>query len=329
MGEGVLEWAFGRTALIPRPYPATRPRSCFPRFHPEGSSFRLATNSSGSSLVNSALLTRMRWDMKLRFYAERTQRIYLEHASRYAAFVQEPIDRVGRSEVRRYLIHLLGHGVSCSYFAQASAALRFFYGVVLGRKVVAHGVPRPRSRARGMPTVLSRAEVRNLLAATANLKQRALLAAAYSAGLRASEATRLRVIDIDSERMAIRVRRGKGARDRVVMLAHSLLGLLREYWAQHHPAIWLFPGTDPSRPLSVRRAQGICTDAARRAGLSKRVTMNVLRHSFATHLFESGADLLHVQRLLGHVSPLTTLIYTHVATNRLLAVPSPLDLLPV
>jgi site-specific recombinase XerD len=115
----------------------------------------------------------------------------------------------------------------------------------------------------------------------------------------------------------------------MVMLARSLLPLLRSYWTAYRPPFWLFPGTDPLRPLGVRRAQDIVTQAGRRAGLTKRVTINVLRHSFATHLLEGGSDLLHVQRLLGHASPLTTLVYVHVSMDRVLAVPSPLDLLPV
>jgi site-specific recombinase XerD len=174
--------------------------------------------------------------------------------------------------------------------------------------------------------VLSPEEVRGFLAAIGNVKHRAALMTAYAAGLRASEVVALRTHDIDSKRMVIQVRQGKGRKDRTVMLSAQLLELLRKYVRAVRPGEWLFPGEVPARPLAVRSLQKACENARRASSLQKHVTVHTLRHSFATHLLEAGTDLRVIQTLLGHGSVKTTQRYTHVSTLRLRNVRSPLDL---
>lgn len=276
----------------------------------------------------TALRERMRTDLQLRHYSEKTEHVYLGHVARFARHFGQPPDRLGATDIRHYLCHLIEAKVSRSYFAQASPALRFFYRETLARPEVLRALPYPRTSKR-LPTVLSQEEVAQLFRALSDLKQRALLMTAYGAGLRVSELTHLRATDIDSRRMVVHVRQGKGARDRTVMLGHTLLAVLRQYWRAYWPEVWLFPGRDPARPLSARRVQDLCTQTGRRAALAKRVTVHVLRHSFATHLLEAGVDLRVIQMLLGHSSLRTTALYTHVSTERLRSTPSPLDLLEI
>jgi site-specific recombinase XerD len=273
------------------------------------------------------LRERMLTDLRLRYYSPKTQKVYVDHVARFAAFFGRAPDQLGREEIRRYHTYVVEQRhCSPSYVAQLVAALRFLYGTTLERDDVLPALPYPR-RAQTLPTVLSREEVAQLLRVVRNLKHRALLTTAYSAGLRVAELTHLRITDIDSQRMVIHVRHAKGQKDRFVMLAESLVSVLREYWRRFRPHEWLFPGQDPQRPLADRTAQRVCTVAARKAGLRKHVTVHTLRHSFATHLLEAGADLRVIQMLLGHSSLRTTARYLHVSTHRLQATPSPLDLI--
>jgi site-specific recombinase XerD len=274
----------------------------------------------------TVLRERMRTDLRLRHYSARTEVVYIGHVARFARHCGQSPDQLGAADIRQYLCHLLESRVSRSYFAQASAALRFFYRETLARPELLSALPYPRTSKR-LPTVLSQQEVCQLLRAASELRCRALLMTAYGAGLRVSELTHLRVHDIDSQRMVVHVRQGKGARDRTVMLGSALLRVLRQYWRAYRPETWLFPGRDPARPLSARRVQDLCTRAGRAAALPRRVTVHVLRHSFATHLLEAGVDLRVIQLLLGHGSLRTTALYTHVSTERLQSTPSPVDLL--
>ncbi len=178
-----------------------------------------------------------------------------------------------------------------------------------------------------LPVVLSRDEVCRLLAAARRLKSRAILMTLYAAGLRVSELVGLKVSDIDSQRMAIRVRQGKGRKDRYVMLSSTLLATLREYWKAYRPSDWLFPGQDPQKQLTPRTVANICQSAGRRARLARQISPHTLRHTFATHLLEAGTDIRTIQALLGHRSLRTTALYTYVSLDKVAATTSPLDLL--
>jgi site-specific recombinase XerD len=204
-------------------------------------------------------------------------------------------------------------------------ALRFLYRVTLDRPGMVEKIPFPKNERR-LPVVLSRGEVLRLLGALPNLKHRAILSTCYGAGLRVAETAHLRVRDIDSERKVIRVFRGKGKKDRFLPLSPRLLELLREYWILGRPEPWLFPGDKSNRPISSRAVARICARAREAVGIEKKATPHTLRHSYATHLLESGANIRAIQILLGHRSLSSTQIYTHVATSDLLEIPSPLDL---
>lgn len=271
------------------------------------------------------LRRRMLTDLRVRNYAPSTQKLYVSHVARFAAHFGRSPAELGAEQVRAYQRYLVDEKkVSWSYFNQAVCALRFLYQVTLDRPGMIEHLPFPRKERR-LPTVLSTEEVVRFFDAISNLKHRALLLTVYAAGLRVSEVVSLRVADVDSKRMVIHVRQAKGNKDRLVMLSPVLLEALRRYcrWARPHD--WLFPGQNPSRPLTTRTVQRVCRRAGDAAGLSKRVTVHTLRHSFATHLLESGADLRMIQTLLGHASLRTTSIYTHVSTQRLKEVRSPLD----
>ena len=211
-----------------------------------------------------------------------------------------------------------------SYYNQTRCALRFFYRVTLGRDDVPASIV-PARQPHTLPVVLSGDEVARLFAAIGNLKHRAILMTTYAAGLRVSEVARLRVEDIDSQRMVIHVRQGKGQKDRYVMLSPRLLEILRNYWKAVRPRGYLFPGTAPDQPIAVNSVHKACARAAGYAQLGKHVTVHTLRHSFATHLLEAGTDLRTIQVLLGHRSFNTTARYVHVATASLASTRSPLD----
>jgi site-specific recombinase XerD len=273
----------------------------------------------------TALRQRMLADLQLRNYSPRTQEVYVARVADFAAHFGVSPERLGPDHIRRYLLHLIHEKrISWSWYRQSIAALRFFYGTTLGRDLVLPHIPYPRKEKR-LPVVLSSAEVERLLRAVTNLKHRTLLMTLYATGLRLSEATRLQPADIDSARMILRVRMGKGKKDRIVLLSPVLLEALRHYWKIERPGPWLFPGKDPSQPISTRTIQTIVRRARLRAGLAKPVSPHTLRHSFATHLLEDGTDLRVIQAILGHKSLSTTTLYTHVTTRHLGGVTSPLD----
>jgi site-specific recombinase XerD len=177
-----------------------------------------------------------------------------------------------------------------------------------------------------LPVVLSREEIQAIFSVTGNLKHRALLMTIYSAGLRVSEVVHLKVSDLDSQRMVIRVQQGKGQKDRYTLLAQRALDVLRDYWREYRPSGWLFPGKPATEPLSVSAVQRVFERGLHQAGIKKPASVHTLRHSFATHLLEDGTDLYHIQRLLGHSTPKTTTIYLHLSRKDLGSVTSPLDL---
>jgi len=271
------------------------------------------------------LRRRMIDDMTLRNFTQATIEAYVRCVARFALHFHSSPDLLGREHVRAYLLHLLQEQhVSHSYYKLTRCALRFFYRETLGRDDVPASLA-PVKQPRSLPVVLGPDELARFFAAIKNLKHRALLMTAYAAGLRVSEVTRLRVADIDSARMVIRVHHGKGQKDRYVMLSPRLLAILRAYWKAARPGDFLFPGAAPEQPLTTGSVRKVCSRARRAAGLSKHVTVHTLRHSFATHLLEAGTDLRTIQVLLGHHSFSTTARYVHVATASLPSTRSPFD----
>jgi site-specific recombinase XerD len=265
-------------------------------------------------------------DLRLRNYAARTIDTYVGCVARFAKHFGRSPALLGPAEVRAYQLHLLGRHVSWSQFNQAVCALRFLYGTTLGRLEQLPLIPYGK-RPKTLPAVLSAAEVQRLLDAAPCGRDRLLLQVAYGCGLRLNELLHLQVADIDSARMVLHVRQGKGRKDRLVPLALRLLQELRAYWRLERPRRWLFPGQKPDQPLSGGNVQRMFRRVARRAALSKRCSMHTLRHSYATHLLEAGVDVLTLKALLGHTSLQTTAHYLHVSTQRLQQTPSLLDLL--
>jgi integrase/recombinase XerD len=275
------------------------------------------------------LRRRMIEDMTLRNFTPQTIHAYVECVARFARYHHSSPEHLGPEHVRGFLVHLVQvQRVSFSHYKQTRCALRFFYRVTLGRGDIPESLP-PVKQPRNLPVVLSSDEVARFFAAIRNLKHRAILMTAYAGGLRVSEVTGLQVTDIDSQRMVIRIRQGKGQKDRYVMLSPRLLQILRAYWKAARPDKVLFPGAAPDRPITAGSIRKICHRARQAAGLAKNITVRTLRHSFATHLLEAGTDLRTIQVLLGHHSFNTTARYVHVATASLPSVKSPLDRLDV
>lgn len=275
----------------------------------------------------TALRQRMTEDLRIRNYSPHTIKAYVQCVASFAMHFGKSPDLLGPEDIRAYQVFLVEKKkASWALFNQTVCALRFFYNTTLGRGWVVEHLEYPRGQKR-LPTVLSMLEVTELLEAVKSLKHRAILSTLYGTGIRVSELCALRVSDIDSQRMVIHVRQGKGSKDRIVMLSPRLLKLLREYWREYRPKEWLFPGRDPGVPISAASVQQVCKRAAELAGISKHVHPHTLRHSFATHLLENGVDLRRIQLLLGHGNLKTTSVYLHVAADVVQSTPSPLDLL--
>jgi integrase/recombinase XerD len=267
-------------------------------------------------------------DLRLRNYARRTIDTYVSRIVAFAKHFGRSPDLLGPDEVRAFQLHLLERRVSWSSFNQAVCALRFLYGITLGRPEQLPLIPYGK-RPKTLPSVLSPDEVLRLLNAASPGRDRVLLQVAYGCGLRLSELLHLQVGDIDSARMVIHVRQGKGAKDRLVPLSLRLLEELRAYWRRCRPRTWLFPGHKPDRPITASNVQRRFGRLVKKIGLGKRCSMHTLRHSYATHLLEAGVDLLTLKALLGHRSLQTTAHYLHLSTHRLQQTPSLLDLLVV
>jgi site-specific recombinase XerD len=268
-------------------------------------------------------------DLRLRGMSPVTQRMYLGCAERFVAFHRRSPKELGETEIRAFLDHLVREKkVARSTHAVYVAAIHFLYRRTLDRPSEVERIPYPRQVGVRLPAVLSPDEVERLLGAVRSLKHRAMMMVAYGAGLRASEVLALTAADIDSQRMLIHVRAGKGDKDRYVMLSPRLLATLRAYWRQR-PArdAYLFPSPRPGQPLSRKAMWHVLRRAGRRARIRKRVTPHVLRHSFATHLLEAGTDIRVIQVLLGHRSVHTTARYLLVSRQHVGTVQSPLDAL--
>jgi len=279
------------------------------------------------------LRQRMIDDMRMRKLGDKTQAAYIRAVRGLAAFLGRSPDSATVEDLRRFQLHLVDHGTSPITLNATITGLKFFFDVTLDRGELMAKM-QPVRVPRTLPVVLSREEVARLIAAAPNLKSQTALSVAYGAGLRASEVIALKVGDIDSQRMTLRVEQGKGSKDRYAMLSPVLLERLRAWWRVGHaqgkilPGGWLFPGLDPMDPLSARQLNRAIHAAAQAAGIDKRVSMHTLRHSFATHLLEQKVDIRVIQVLLGHKKLETTSIYAHVATDLLRSVISPLEGLP-
>lgn len=277
-------------------------------------------------MVTTALRERMRSILRTRNYSPRTEEIYIDAVAHFARHFGKPPDQLGAAQVLEYQIWLHDHkGSSAVRLNQTVCALRFFYVEVLGRPEVVERIKYAR-RERRLPVVLSPEETARFLAAVVVPHYRVLLITIYSAGLRVGEALALRGRDIDSSRMLICIRQGKGRKDRYVPLSPMVLALLREHWRREHLTDLMFPAAkDRSRPLDAGTVQKYVRSVTERAGLSKRITPRTLRHSYATHLIERGTSTRVVQVLLGHTNVHTTETYTHVSPQTLGKVLSPLD----
>ncbi|ACC75633.1 site-specific integrase [Paraburkholderia caribensis] len=274
------------------------------------------------------LRQRMLHDMQIRNLAENTQKSYLIQVSSFARHFRRSPELLGPEEIRAWLIYLREERkLAPASLSPAIGALRFLYRVTLKRDWSDEDFPLPRKPVR-LPVVLSLEEITTFFDSIPSLKHRTILMVAYAAGLRVSEVVHLKVTDIDSKRMVIRVNQGKNRKDRYVMLSPRLLEILRTYWQDAHPRGWLFPGDIPGHPITRGAVSRICALARQRCGIRKPITPHSLRHAFATHLLEAGTDVRRIQLLMGHRSLATTSRYLRIATSTVCATASPFDLLP-
>jgi site-specific recombinase XerD len=276
----------------------------------------------------SPLRQRMIEDMQLRNLTAQTQRSYVQCVSLLARHFRKSPEELGPAEIRAYQLYLIQEKqLSASSMGVAVAAIRFFYKVTLQRGWSDDDVIPTCRRPQTLPVVLSSAEVAEFLDAVESLKPRVILTVCYAAGLRVSEAVSLKPGAIDSGRMVIRVEQGKERKDRYVMLSPKLLDVLRSYWRSVHPKEWLFPGYVPGQPITASAVEDACRKVRCKGNITKQVTPHSLRHAFAVHLLEAGTDLRTIQLLLGHRSLNTTAKYLRLATTKVCATASPLDVL--
>ena len=278
----------------------------------------------------SPLRQRMTDDMRMRKLGEKTQYHYLRAVRQFAKYLGRSPDTATVEDLRNYQLHLVDHGTSPASLNSAISGLKFFCNVTLDRPELMAKM-QPVHLPRKLPEIMSPEEVKRLIAAASNLKHQTALALAYATGLRVNEVVHLKVGDIDSQRMTLRVEQGKGQKDRFAMLSPLLLERLRVWWrvaraqGKMLDGGWLFPGLDPIEPLSTRQLNRAIHAAADEAGIDKRISMHSLRHAFATHLLEQKVDIRLIQVLLGHKKLETTALYAQVATDILREVVSPLE----
>jgi len=270
-------------------------------------------------------------ELERRNYSQATVQTYIDAIRRFAEHFHRSPDHLGPLEIREYQLHLYLRKLHPQTIRVHTAALRFFYRKVLHQRLSADDLPLPKLLRRQIPIVLSPDEVTRMIDATPNLRHRTILMTLYSTGMRRSELCHLRPEDIDKERMVVRIRQGKGGKDREVPLSPKLLEQLRTYYRSVKVRNgWMFPSRQTRRsdqPITQKAVWHVCREATRRAGITKAVHPHTLRHSFATHLFDSGAELPVIQTLLGHADPRDTMVYLHLATRKLREAPNPLEML--
>lgn len=273
------------------------------------------------------LKDKMKKDMELKNLSERTIETYLKCVKNFVIHYGKSPEDMGFNAIRDFLYYLLKEkNSSQATISQHYSALKFFYQTSLGRDWDALKIPRSR-RIKKLPVVLSKEEIDTIFGKVQNLKHRAILMTIYSGGLRLSEAINLKVPDIDSQRMMIRVSQGKGNKDRYTLLGKRALDILRTYWKAYQPKDWLFPAHRSDQPLGPSSVQKAFRDALIRTRIQKKASVHTLRHSFATHLLEEGTEIPYIQNLLGHSDSRTTSIYLHVARKKLIEIVSPIDLI--
>jgi integrase/recombinase XerD len=273
------------------------------------------------------LRDKMRQDMELRHLSERTIETYLKCVENFAKHYGKPPEDIGHEAIRDFIYYLLKEKqASQASISQHFSAIKFFYQTTLGRDWGTLKIPRSK-REKKLPIVLSKEEVWNVFEEIKNIKYLAIMMTIYSGGLRLAEALNLKVSDIDSQRMMIRVSLGKGNKDRYTLLGKRALDILRVYYKETRPKVWLFPSTSPEKQLSPSAVQKTFHDALVKTKITKKASVHTLRHSFATHLLEDGVEIPYIQNLLGHSDSRITSIYLHVARKKLLTVVSPIDLM--
>jgi site-specific recombinase XerD len=263
-------------------------------------------------------------ELQLRGYSPKTQKMYLDYMKKYNHHFGKSPDQMGEREIKEYLHYLIIQNKSQSYINGSYSALKFFYENVLQQPWDVNHIPRIKKEKR-LPAILDISEVQRLFEVVSNFKHRTILMTVYAAGLRVSEVVNLKVTDIDSKRMQIRVEQGKGKKDRYTLLSEVNLEMLRLYWQMYRPKTWLFPSYNHDIHISIHAVQKVFERAKQKAGIQKKVSVHSLRHSFATHLLESGADIFYIQQLLGHASVKTTTVYIHLRNQNALKITSPLD----
>ncbi len=268
---------------------------------------------------------KMKGDLIIKGYSPRTRKAYLTQVKNFARHFGKSPEQMGTKEIKEYLLYILQErSLSRSSVNITYSALKFFYSTTLDRGWEIEKIPRVR-KIRKLPVVLDIEEVEAIIKAANNIKHRAMLSITYSAGLRVSETSTLKVNDIDPKRMQVHIKNAKGRKDRYSILSKVTLNILKSYWDQYCPNNWLFEGQYPHTHISTRTIQNVFNNCKENAGISKVVSLHSLRHSFATHLLESGISLYHIQLLLGHASISTTTVYLHVARKDLQDISSPLD----
>jgi integrase/recombinase XerD len=269
----------------------------------------------------------MEKELRLRGYSPKTIKAYSGHVRRLAEYYDRALSRLDEKDIKDYLLAMVEErDCRYSYVQQALSAIKFYYVNIVKKSFIVSALSFPR-KERQLPDVLSQSEVAEILSHTTNLKHRTILYLVYAAGLRVGEVVRLKKEDIDDKRKVIKVEQGKGKKDRYTLLSSRAELLLKEYVSIYKPDDWLFEGDIPGRHLTERTVQRVFENSCNKADIKKNVSVHVLRHSFATHLLESGTDLRYIQELLGHSSSKTTEIYTHVSTKDLKKIQSPLDTL--
>jgi integrase/recombinase XerD len=266
-------------------------------------------------------------DLQRRNYAARTVTSYTDAVAKFAKHFGRSPEHLDAEHIRQYQMHLIDRGLAWSTFNQAVCALRLLYKLTLGRPNMVEAIPFGK-KPKFLPAVLSPHEVVRVIAAAVDDRFGVMLQTTYGCGLRIAELTHLRIADIDSSRMVVHIRSGKGGKDRLVPLSRLLLQCLRDHWRKRRPSDWLFAGQKAGQPISTGQVQRLCRLSMLAAGIDKPASMHTLRHSYATHLLESGVDLPTLQRLLGHNHASTTMLYIHLGQEHLLHTPSPLDSLP-
>lgn len=267
----------------------------------------------------------MQQNMILRGFSPETQKVYLSQIRFFESFFQQPAENLDSSAVREYLHHLITvRNLSRSRINIAYSAMKFFFASTLQRDWVMKEIPRAKKDSR-LPVVLNRVEIQHLFSVIPNLKHLTIFTTIYGSGLRISEAVHLKLEDIDSKNMQIRVRQSKGNSDRYTLLSQKNLLLLRDYWRKYQPSIWLFEGQNSTKPIDAHSIRKVFQKARKKAGILKPATVHSLRHSFATHLLEDGVNIRVIQQLLGHSNIHTTCHYLHLVSPHALHISSPLD----